>query len=237
MFLLGEHQTAAVGADTNIYNVAGDDLPPRDEAGERKDKIMFDSALQTRFFFPAPTSRSSSPSLPCRTSLRIPLPSTLDAFAGHLARRVQQWVESIMEVSMRVAEVMTRDVIAVPVDATLVDAAEMMRDHNIGFLPVIASDVVVGVITDRDLVVRAICENMNPAMTPVRSVMSPRPVWCYEYDVLTDAADILANNHLHRLIVVDSNKRLSGLLSIDDLAANMSSDRLLGDLLRHVAAA
>lgn len=137
---------------------------------------------------------------------------------------------------MRVSEIMTRDVVAAPVDATLVEAAQLMRDHDIGFLPVIASNVVVGVITDRDLVVRGLSENLNAALTPVRSVMSPKPIWCYEYDVLTDAADILANNHLHRLIVVDSNKKLSGMLSIDDLAVNMSSDRLLGDTVRQITA-
>jgi CBS domain-containing protein len=130
---------------------------------------------------------------------------------------------------------MTRDVVAVPVDATLVEAAELMRDHNIGFLPVIASDVLVGVVTDRDLVIRGFCENMNPALTPVRSVMSTKPVWCYAEDVLTDAADILANSHVHRLIVVDSDRKLCGLLSLDDLATNMSSNRLLSDLVRQVS--
>jgi CBS domain-containing protein len=138
---------------------------------------------------------------------------------------------------MRVSEVMTRDVVAVPGDATLVEAAALMRDHDIGFLPVISADLVIGVVTDRDLVVRGIGGNMTPALTPVRSVMSANPVWCYEEDVLTDAGDILANNHLHRLIVVDSDRKLSGLLSIDDLAANMSSDRLLGDVLRHITEA
>ena len=93
-------------------------------------------------------------------------------------------------------------------DATLVEAAEMMRDHNIGFLPVIASGVLVGVVTDRDLVIRGLCENMKSALTPVRSVMSTTPVWCYEEDVLTAAADILANSHVHRLIVVDSDRKL-----------------------------
>jgi CBS domain-containing protein len=131
---------------------------------------------------------------------------------------------------------MSRDVVAVPVDATLVEAAELMRDHNIGFLPVIASDVLVGVITDRDLVVRGLCENMNPALTPVRSVMSTKPVWCYQEDVLTAAADILASSHIHRLIVVDSDRKLCGLLSLDDLATKMSSNRLLSDLVRHVSA-
>ena len=137
---------------------------------------------------------------------------------------------------MRISEIMTKDVVAVPVDATLVEAAELMRDHDIGFLPVIASDVLVGVITDRDLVVRGMCENRNPALTLVRSIMSTKPVWCYEEDVLTDAADILANNHLHRLIVVDSDRKLSGLLSIDDLAAHMSSNRLLSSLVRQISA-
>src|SRR5262245_63215140 len=130
---------------------------------------------------------------------------------------------------MRVSKVMTRDVIAVPADATVVEAAELMKDNNIGFLPVVSGDIVVGVVTDRDLVVRGMCERANPYLTPVRSVMSPTPVWCHDYDVLTEAADILAENHVHRLVVVDSNKRLVGLLSIDDLAAKMSSDRLLGD--------
>jgi CBS domain-containing protein len=138
---------------------------------------------------------------------------------------------------MRVAEAMTRDVVSVPVDATVAEAAELMKRYDIGFLPVIAANTVVGVVTDRDLITRGICEHANPYLTPVRVVMSSRPIWCYEYDVLTDAADLLADFHVRRLVVVDSNKSLVGLLSLDDLAVKMSSDRLLGDLLRHVSAA
>jgi CBS domain-containing protein len=138
---------------------------------------------------------------------------------------------------MRVDEVMSRNVIAVPVDATLVEAAELMKKHDIGFLPVVANDILIGVVTDRDLVVRGMGEHVDPYLTPVRTIMSATPVWCYEHDVLTDAAGILADNHLHRLLVVDGYRRLVGLLSIDDLAAKMSSDRLLGDVLRHITAA
>jgi CBS domain-containing protein len=138
---------------------------------------------------------------------------------------------------MRVGQVMSRNVVAVPVDATIAEAAELMKMHDIGFLPVVAGDILVGVLTDRDLVIRGICERANPYLTPVRSMMSSSPVWCYEDDVLTDAADILADNRVRRLVVVDTNNNLVGLLSMDDLAAHMSSDRLLGDLLRHVAAA
>jgi CBS domain-containing protein len=137
---------------------------------------------------------------------------------------------------MRVAEAMTRNVVVIPADATLVEAAELMRKHHIGFLPVVTSGLLVGVVTDRDIVVRGIGTGMNPYLTLVRSVMSDKSVWCYEHDVLTDAADIMANDRLRRLIVLDSNNNVTGLLSLDDLAAYMSSDRLLGIVLRSVTA-
>ena len=138
---------------------------------------------------------------------------------------------------MRVNQIMSRNVVTVPVEATIAEAAELMKAHDIGFLPVVTGDIVVGVVTERDLVVRGICERVSPYLTPVRAVMTATPVWCYDHDVLTDAADILADNHVHRLIVIDTNNRITGLLSIDDLAAHMSSDRLLGIVLRRVAVA
>jgi len=144
---------------------------------------------------------------------------------------------AVQEVNMRVAEVMSQNVVVIPADATLVEAAELMRRHNIGFLPVTSSDTLVGVVTDRDIVVRGIGKGMNPHLTLVRTIMSTKPICCYEHDVLTDAADILSDNHLHRLIVVDSNNKATGLLSIDDLAEYMSSDRLLGTLVRNIGTA
>ncbi len=123
---------------------------------------------------------------------------------------------------MRVAEIMARNVITIPGDATLVEAAELMSEHNIGFLPVITADVLVGVLTDRDIVVRGLGEGRNPYTTLVRSVMSSEPVWCYDDDVLTDAVDILTNRLVRRLVVVDNNNNLCGLLSLDDLAAHHS---------------
>jgi CBS domain-containing protein len=138
---------------------------------------------------------------------------------------------------MRVGEIMSRDVVAIGGDATLTEAAELMRKHQIGFLPVVTADMVVGVVTDRDIVVRGLGEGRNPYLTRVWTVMSTKPVWCYDDDVLTDVADILAKNHVRRLVVIDSNNKLAGLVSIDDIAAYMSSDRLLSDLVRHVSAA
>ena len=138
---------------------------------------------------------------------------------------------------MRVGETMSHHVVSVPHYATLVEASELMRNHDIGFLPVTSSDMLVGVVTDRDIVVRGIGEGKNPYITEVQSVMSTKPLCCYEDDVLTDAADMMSANHVQRLVVIDDNNKLAGLLSVDDLAAHMSSDRALGDLLRNVRAA
>ena len=112
-----------------------------------------------------------------------------------------------------------------------------MRARNIGFLPVIEDGKVLGVLTDRDIVIRSIYEDQGPVSTKVRADMPSTSIWCYEEDVLTDAAKLLADHHICRLVVFDRDKNLVGLLSLDDLAAKMSSDRLLGSVLRQVTAA
>jgi CBS domain-containing protein len=66
--------------------------------------------------------------------------------------------------------------------------------------------------------------------------MTPAGFWCYENDVLTEAVKIMEDNQVRRLLVLNAQRRLVGLLSLDDLAAHMSSDRLLGIVLRGVAA-
>jgi CBS domain-containing protein len=141
------------------------------------------------------------------------------------------------EVNMRVSDVMNRDVATVSSDASLVEAAGVMRTRNIGLLPVVEEGKVVGVLTDRDIVIRSVYEDQSPVTTRVQDVMTPTSIWCYEEDVLTDAAKVLADHQIRRLLVFDRRKNLVGLLSLDDLAARMSSDRLLGSVLRQVTAA
>ncbi len=138
---------------------------------------------------------------------------------------------------MRVRQVMSRSVEVVPTNASLADAARIMRRKEIGFLPVVEDGSVVGVVTDRDLVVRGMGEGRNPSLTAVAEVMTRALIWCYADEVLTVAAEIMESNHIRRVLVLDMNKKLIGLLSLDDLAAKMSSDRLLGTIVRHVTEA
>jgi CBS domain-containing protein len=142
-----------------------------------------------------------------------------------------------LEVTMKISEVMSRNVAVTSPEATLKEAAELMRDRNIGFLPVIRNGSVVGVVTDRDIVVRSICDGLDAEATRVRDVMTRSSFQCYEDQVLTDAARIFSFNRVRRLLVFNRDKKLVGLLSLDDLAAKMSSDRLLGTVVRKVIAA
>jgi CBS domain-containing protein len=112
-----------------------------------------------------------------------------------------------------------------------------MRRHNIGFLPVLDEGTVLGVLTDRDMVLRGMTEGNDPRYVLVRDVMTRVPIWCYEDDVLTAAAQLLQESHIRRLLVLNRDHELVGILSLDDLAAKMSSDRLLGVTMRNVTAA
>jgi CBS domain-containing protein len=135
---------------------------------------------------------------------------------------------------MRVADVMTTGAETVSADASLIVAARKMRDFDIGFLPVVENDIVVGVVTDRDITLRGLGEGRIPELTSVGEVMTPSIVACHKNHVLTEAAEIMEEHQVRRLLVLDDHKRLVGLLSLDDLAAQMSSDRLLGTVLRGV---
>jgi len=138
---------------------------------------------------------------------------------------------------MKISEIMTRDAAVVSPDVSLVSAARLMRERNIGFLPVAQGQIIVGVLTDRDIVVRSIAEPEDLQSTKVRDVMTRSWIRCYDDQVLTDAVRIFAANRVRRLLVFNRDNKFVGLLSLDDLAAHMSSDRLLGDVVRKVTAA
>jgi CBS domain-containing protein len=138
---------------------------------------------------------------------------------------------------MKIRDVMSRKVATIAPDATLKQAAVVMRDRNIGFLPVVRKGDVLGVVTDRDIVIRSVCDGLDAEETRVRDVMTSAPIQCFDDQVLTDAVRIFALKRVRRLLVFNRMKELVGLLSLDDLAAGMSSDRLLGVVVRKVTAA
>ncbi len=137
---------------------------------------------------------------------------------------------------MRAKDIMTRDVKTIDADSCLWAAARLMRNHRIGFLPVMNGKRVIGVITDRDIVVRGLCELKDPHFVTVSEIMTRDLIFCREDDVLTDAATRLAAHRIRRLLVLDREGGMAGLLSLDDLAAHLSSDRLLSSVVRDITA-
>ena len=136
-----------------------------------------------------------------------------------------------------VSEVMTRGVETISPAATLEHAAKQMKAHNVGILPIVDGDDVVGVVTDRDIVLRAVSERMRPEMTRVREVMTPKAITCYDDQDITEASLLMEKHLVHRLIVLDRNEKFVGIVSLSDLAAKAKSEALAGHVLGEVSAA
>jgi len=138
---------------------------------------------------------------------------------------------------MKICEVMTRGVETVSAGETIGRAAKKMETLNVGLLPVMESEKLIGVVTDRDIVTRAVAAGLNPHMTTVRQVMTPKAFTCHDDETPTEAALIMEKNLVHRLVVTDREGRLVGIVSLSDIAAKAGNERLSGQVLGQVVAA
>ncbi len=119
---------------------------------------------------------------------------------------------------MKVRECMTKDVILANPTQTIADAARMMAECDAGILPVGENDRLVGMITDRDIAIRAIAKDRGPD-TPVREVMSKDQVlYCFEDDDVSDCAKNMGEQQIRRLPVLNREKRLVGIISLGDIS-------------------
>ena len=136
---------------------------------------------------------------------------------------------------MQVFEAMTPDVISVAPDATLVEAARTMKTLDIGPLPVCVGSELLGMITDRDITVRATAEGLDPRETLVRDVMTAEVVCCHASDDVRTAARIMQVAQLRRLLVVNDGGRLVGIVSLGDLVLQTGDEKLAGETLEKVS--
>jgi CBS domain-containing protein len=119
---------------------------------------------------------------------------------------------------MQVQEIMSRNVELTSPNMTVRDVARKMRSDNIGALPVGENDRLIGMVTDRDIVTRAVADERAPGNTSVREVMSERVCYCFENDEVEQAAQIMAEHQVRRLPVLNREKRLVGVVAVADLA-------------------
>ncbi len=132
---------------------------------------------------------------------------------------------------MLVRELMTRHAATVGVDETLEAAARKMKELGIGALPVLDRGQLSGIVTDRDLAVRGVASGADPTRVPVREAMTPQVISCREDDEVEEAARTMEEGAVRRIMVLDREGDLSGMLSVEDLVA--ASMALAADVLRH----
>jgi len=118
---------------------------------------------------------------------------------------------------MKVSECMTRNVRLCGPNDTIQDAARTMKEIDAGLLPVGENDQLIGTVTERDIVVRAMAAGL-PYDTPIREVMSPGVKSCRDTDKLEDVAAQMGEEKLRRILVLDENQRLVGIVSLGDVA-------------------
>jgi CBS domain-containing protein len=122
---------------------------------------------------------------------------------------------------MKVKELMTQEVEVVHPDDSLMEVARKMRVRDVGFLPVCDGDRLVGSVTDRDLVLRAVAEGIDPKTSIGRDLITSPIVYCYDEDSVEEAAKLMEQHQIRRIVVVGrKDKRLAGVLSLGDIAIN-----------------
>ncbi|MFC5752094.1 CBS domain-containing protein [Actinomadura rugatobispora] len=135
--------------------------------------------------------------------------------------------------SRRIGEVMTAGPRALPLDATLYEAARIMRDQGIGDVLVTLAGRLCGVITDRDIVVRGVADNRDPAHTPLSDVCTAEPITLGPDDDTDTALRLMREEAVRRLPVVDDQNRPLGIVSIGDLViADGAGANVLCDISR-----
>lgn len=119
---------------------------------------------------------------------------------------------------MQVQEIMTPSVHIADPNMTIREAARWMRADDVGALPVGENDRLVGVVTDRDIVMRGVAEERAPGNTSVREVMSDGVCYCFEDDDVEGASQVMATHQVRRLPVLNRQKRLVGVVALADIS-------------------
>ena len=136
---------------------------------------------------------------------------------------------------MKTKEIMREDVKLIHPERTLTEAAKKMQQFDIGALPVVDEDKVVGMITDRDILVRAVAEGANPDQTKAGDVMTKDVVTVYDDQEVDEARKLMIENQIRRLVILNRDNQVSGVISLGDLATAALEKEESGEVLEEVS--
>jgi CBS domain-containing protein len=135
---------------------------------------------------------------------------------------------------MNIKKIMSTAFTIIAPETTLRKAAELMRDGDFGYLPVGHDDRLDGTVTDRDLVVRGLAQGL-PLETPVSQILTDDIVYCYDDESVQEAAELMRIRQIRRLVVLNRDRRMVGVVSVGDIARGTGQDKLTGKIETAVA--
>jgi CBS domain-containing protein len=136
---------------------------------------------------------------------------------------------------MKVKEIMHKGVQWVSPDTTVTALAKKMKEHDVGAIPIGENDKLIGMVTDRDIAVRAVAAGKDVSKLTARDIMTKGIIWCHAGDSANDAARLMETKQVRRLPVIDENKRMVGMLSLGDLS-HAASQRASSEVIRACSA-
>ena len=136
---------------------------------------------------------------------------------------------------MQLKEIMTADVEVIRPDSSIADAAKKLRSLDVGSLPVCDGERLVGMITDRDITIRATADGRDPNNTLVRDCMSPEIVYCFEDQSAEEAERLMQEKQIRRLPVLTREKQLAGIIALGDLATKTDDVQQVGRTVREIS--
>jgi CBS domain-containing protein len=136
---------------------------------------------------------------------------------------------------MKIKEVMTKNPQSVSSHDKLSLAAEKMKSLDVGFIPVVDDGKISGVLTDRDIIIRAIAKHKDPEKNEVNQFMSSKFLSCFDDDDIEKAVSLMEEKQIRRLPVINHQKKLVGVVSLGDLALETHNQKLSGEILEKVS--
>jgi len=136
---------------------------------------------------------------------------------------------------MKLKDIMTPEVERLHKDVSIQEVAQKMKAIDAGMIPVYDGDRLVGMVTDRDIVLRMVAEGRDPTRTPAQAVMTPEVIYCFEDQTIDEAGQVMEQHQIRRLIVLNRDKRLVGVVSLGDLATNRKGKKAAGEALSEIS--
>jgi len=136
---------------------------------------------------------------------------------------------------MKLKNVMSTDLEMVELKSTVQEAAQKMDDINVGLMPVVEDQRLVGMLTDRDIAIRAVAAGKDPKTTKVSEVMTKDVISCFEDQELEDAVNLMGEKQIRRMMILDRANKIVGVVSLGDIATLLKDKEVSGTILKQIS--